>query len=71
MTLKGGLDAPVEALDHTTGVERFWWGQTVVDSEFGSKRVELKCFSSRHFAQTKEAISELLKIVRMRSGQAR
>jgi len=43
--------------DHAVGLMRLWWGQTVVDTEFGAKRVELVFAGFSTLAQAKETVS--------------
>jgi hypothetical protein len=64
MALKDILYTPVEPLNHAVGLRRLWWGQTVVDAKFGAQRVKLMFAGRRTLAQAKEAVSELLTIIR-------
>ena len=88
MTLEDILYTPVGSLNHAVGLKRLWWGQTIVDAEFGAQRVDPLFASRGTLAQAKETVSKLLSVtnvaradgaiignsvrmVRMRSGQAR
>ena len=64
MALKDILYTPVEPLNHAVGLRRLWRGQTVVDAMFGAHRVKLTFAGRRTLAQAKEAVSELLTIIR-------
>jgi len=43
--------------DHAVGLRRFWWGQTVVDTEFDAQRVELVLAGRSTLAQAEETVS--------------
>jgi hypothetical protein len=62
MTLEDILYTPVESLNHAVCLRRLWWGQTMVNAEFGAQRIELMFASRCTLAQAKETVSELLTI---------
>ena len=61
--LKHLLDAAVEPLDHPVGLERFWRGQAVLNSELSAELVERVRAGRRALAQAEPAVSELLAVV--------
>jgi hypothetical protein len=62
VALEDVLDATVEPLDHAVGLGRFRRGQTMLDIEGRTKRVELVLAGRSALAQTEEAIREFLAI---------
>lgn len=70
MALKDILDASVEPLNHAVGLRRLWWGKAVVDAEFGAQLVELMLARRSTLAQTKEAVSKFLTIIRKNGANA-
>ncbi len=70
MALKDILYTPVEPLNHAVCLRRLWWGQTMVDAEFGAQRVELMFASRCTLAQAKETVSKLLTIIRKNGANA-
>jgi hypothetical protein len=62
MTLEDIQSAPVGSLNHAVGLKRLWWGQTMVDAEFGAQRVDPLLASRGTLAQVKETISKLLTV---------
>jgi hypothetical protein len=70
MTLKDILYTLVESLNHAVFLRRLWWGQTMVDAEFGAQRVELMFASRCTLTQVKETVSKLLTIIRKNGANA-
>jgi hypothetical protein len=62
MTLEDIQSAPVGSLNHAVGLKRLWWGQTMVDAEFGAQRVDPLLASRGTLAQAKETVSERLTV---------
>jgi hypothetical protein len=63
MTLEDILYTPVDSLNHAVCLRRLWWGQTMVNAEFGAQRIELMFASRCTLAQAKETVSKLLTII--------
>ena len=64
MALKYILDTTIEPLNHAVGLGRSWRGQAVFDVQDCAKFVELMFAAWCAFTQAKEAVSELLAIIR-------
>ena len=62
MTLEDILYTPVGSLNHAVGLKRLWWGQTMVNAEFGAQRVDPLFASRGTLAQAKETVSKLLSV---------
>jgi hypothetical protein len=57
-------------LDHAVGLRRLRRREAMLDAEGGAQRVELVCASRCTLAQAKEAIRELLAVVRANGADA-
>ena len=54
------FDPSVETLDHAVGLGVLRWGQAVFDVEVGAQQIKFVLAAGAAFAQTKEAVGELL-----------
>ena len=70
MTLQNLLDPTIEPLNHAVGLRRLGRGQAVLNSEFGAELIELMRPGCSALAQAKEAVGELLAVVRQNGADA-